>query len=194
MTEILSILKVIWKYRRVATWIIFVALILYALFLTSRNAQLRATSDKNERNVTVLTEKLHQSLLRDSLHRTTTGVLLFSSTQIKKTADKSLLNDLKIKSKNIQSISEQEVITRDSIIFKLKDSTFEYRDTWAYFRASTRDSLFIYSVRDSITAIVHRLYKHRFLWFRWGTKGYQLDIINFNPHSRIQYAKYIERD
>lgn len=34
--------------------------------------------------------------------------------------------------------------------------------------------------------------KHKFLWWRWGTKGYQVQIVNFNPHPRINYSRYVE--
>lgn len=34
--------------------------------------------------------------------------------------------------------------------------------------------------------------KHKFLWWRWGTKGYQVQIVSFNPHSRINYSRYME--
>lgn len=34
--------------------------------------------------------------------------------------------------------------------------------------------------------------KHKFLWWRWGTKGYQVQIVNFNPHPRINYSRNVE--
>ena len=34
--------------------------------------------------------------------------------------------------------------------------------------------------------------KHKFLWWRGGTKGYQVQIVNFNPHPRINYSRYVE--
>ena len=40
-------------------------------------------------------------------------------------------------------------------------------------------------------ALVYREYKHHFLWWKWGTKGYRLKIVNFNPHARVTYNRYI---
>ncbi|WP_407934619.1 DUF6549 family protein [Hallella sp.] len=34
-------------------------------------------------------------------------------------------------------------------------------------------------------------YKHRFLWWKWSTKGYKVKIINFNPHARVLYNQYV---
>ena len=48
-----------------------------------------------------------------------------------------------------------------------------------------------YSVRDSVTTIISRDYKHRFLWWRWGTKGYSVYIVNHNPRGKVYYNKYI---
>ena len=50
----------------------------------------------------------------------------------------------------------------------------------------------------SMVAIIRSAYqngktnKHKFLWWRWGTKGYQVQIVNFNPHPRINYSRYVE--
>ena len=49
-----------------------------------------------------------------------------------------------------------------------------------------------YKARDSLQCLVARQYKHKFLWWRWGTKSYDIKVINFNPHSTLLYNSYIQ--
>ena len=72
------------------------------------------------------------------------------------------------------------------------DSLFYYSDQWADLSLSLKDTTFYYNIRDSLATVVYREYKHHFLWWKWGTKGYRLKILNFNPHSRVTYNKYIK--
>ena len=82
----------------------------------------------------------------------------------------------------------------DTVRLEAKSSSrYEYSDKWAHFAIYMHppDTTLAYSVRDSITTIVYREYKHKFLWWKWGTKGYKVKIVNFNPHSRIRYDQYV---
>lgn len=75
--------------------------------------------------------------------------------------------------------------------YKQQDSLFSYHDQWADLSLSLKDTTFYYNIRDSLATVVYREYRHRFLWWRWGTKGYRLKIVNFNPRSKVTYNKYI---
>ena len=74
------------------------------------------------------------------------------------------------------------------------NKVFSYSDRWSALRFSLQDSTFYYNIRDSLATLVHREYKHRFLWWRWGVKGYKVTLINYNPHSRITYNTYVKPD
>ena len=76
--------------------------------------------------------------------------------------------------------------------FVLKDSCFNYSDKWVDFYANIPDSTFTYEVRDSLSSAISRIYKHRFLWWRWGTKGYKQTIVNHNPRSKIVYNEIVK--
>lgn len=45
--------------------------------------------------------------------------------------------------------------------------------------------------RDSLIIVAHRVPK-RFLFFRWGCKRVELDIVSSNPHTQINHAKWVE--
>ena len=92
----------------------------------------------------------------------------------------------------VEYITTTKVVTKDSIVFVLKDSCFNYSDKWVDFYANIPDSTFTYEVRDSLSSAISRIYKHRFLWWRWGTKGYKQTIVNHNPRSKIVYNEIVK--
>lgn len=135
-------------------------------------------------------------VIRDSVPVYTSMVAVVDRSSYKKElADKKLIKDIGIKAGQIETQQRTETVTRDTVFLKsTSDSIFSYDDRWTSFRLSMRDTSLTYAVRDSITTIVYREYKHRFLFFRWGTKGYKLKVVNFNPHSTLLYNQYIKVD
>lgn len=106
-------------------------------------------------------------------------------------ADKALIKDLKLKVARLESEQTQVVSTHDTIYLKeAGDSVFEYKDEWAAFRVELADKRLSYNVRDSITTYVEKVPKKRFLWWTWGVRGYKVKVVNFNPHSTIDYQTY----
>lgn len=107
-------------------------------------------------------------------------------------ADRELIKDLKLKVAQVESENRMLMGTRDTVILeKGRDSVLRYHDQWADFAYFEEKKRLEYSVRDSLTTYVTREYKHRFLWWKWGTKGYNVYHVNHNPNSRIYYNKYI---
>ena len=107
-------------------------------------------------------------------------------------AYKQLIKDLGLKVDQLVSENKMLREAKDSVtLAAVNDSVFAYHDHWADFEYLTRQQLLKYEVRDSFDTKVSRIYKHRFLWWRWGTKGYQVHHVNFNPHVDIKYDQYI---
>lgn len=44
------------------------------------------------------------------------------------------------------------------------DSLYYYSDQWADLRLNLKDTTFYYNIRDSLSTMVCREYRHRFLW------------------------------
>ncbi|MBQ4033724.1 MAG: hypothetical protein II620_07150 [Paludibacteraceae bacterium] len=109
--------------------------------------------------------------------------------------DKQLIKDLSLKVSELESYQKIGTITKDSITLEKKDSTKDtplyYKDAWAEFEY--QDKKLRYAIRDSLAIAVKQEYKHRFLWWKWGVKGYEVKAINFNPHTTIKYNTYIKR-
>ena len=109
--------------------------------------------------------------------------------------DKELIKDLSMKVSELESYQKMSNIIHDTIILTQKDSTPDsplyYKDAWAEFEFN--NNRLSYSVKDSLAIALKKEYKHRFLWLRWGTKGYEVKAISFNPHATIKYNTYIKR-
>lgn len=106
------------------------------------------------------------------------------------------IRDLKLRVKQLEAAQTTVVETSDSVPAQhdQADNKFFYSDQWADLSLQLKDTTFYYNIRDSLATYVYREYKHRFLWWRWGTKGYQVKIVNFNPHARVTYNKYVKAE
>lgn len=111
----------------------------------------------------------------------------------KQLADRQLIKDLKLRISEIEAENRTLLATRDTVVLNpLNDSVLSYRDKWAFFRYDISSRVLDWEVRDSLSTFVSTEYRHHFLWWKWGRKGYQVTIVNHNPRSRIEYNKYIK--
>lgn len=108
--------------------------------------------------------------------------------------DEQLIKDLGLKLKQLDAVQTTVTETKDTAraeyCHNLK--VFSYDDRWSHLQFRLIDSTFYYNIRDSLATVVYHEYKHRFLWWRWGVKGYKVKILNFNPHSTIRYNTYVK--
>lgn len=119
--------------------------------------------------------------------------------------DRALLKDLKLKLNNVESMQHTGIENHGSVTLHHPDtlpeprdgylsrdsSVLSYKDRWCDFTYDPTSRNLNYAVRDSLRTIVSRRYKHRFLWWRWGVKGYDIHIVNFNPHATVTYNGYV---
>lgn len=133
---------------------------------------------------------MQQDTIRDSVQVITQNIIEVDKSSSKDVMEKQLIKDLKLKLKQVSSQQTTSTSIHDTVTVHVRNNCFHYKDIWAEF--NLEDSMLEYSVRDSVTAIVYREYKHHFLWWRWGTKGYGIKIVNFNPHGTVLYNQYIK--
>lgn len=176
------------------------ALILLSILFLIGGARYWAKSQDLEHQVSDLSVQLAHSkvpmqrdTIRDSVPVVKQRVVEIDKTDYKQLEeDKRLIRDLGLKVDQLVSENKMLREAKDSVLMKaVNDSVFAYHDRWADFEYLTRQQLLRYAVRDSFVTTVSRIYKHRFLWWRWGTKGYQVHHVNFNPHVDIKYNQYI---
>jgi hypothetical protein len=174
---------------------LMVLLTIFASFLIFESRQKKA----NE----ALKMQLHQLQLkyspmqrdtvRDSVKLVTQQVMVMDRGEYKLlAADRKLLEELNLKLRQVVSDQRVSMVTSDTVKTKRLNSVYSYSDAWLSLRLDTADSILTYRARDSLQCIVAREYKHKFLWWRWGTKGYNVKVLNFNPHSTILYNSFIQ--
>ena len=189
-------LKLLWPY---IVTVIFWLLFLFVVFgFSSCNRELK-------KEIEMLREELARQqqyvpLKKDTIHDSVEVVTqqIVEVEKIKEVLtkeDKQLIKDLSLKVSELESYQKIGTITKDSITLEKKDSTKDtplyYKDAWAEFEY--QDKKLRYAIRDSLAIAVKQEYKHRFLWWKWGVKGYEVKAINFNPHTTIKYNTYIKR-
>ena len=163
-----------------------------------QNGKLQEDLSRQTENMGSLTYDIQYGNLDDSLSVARNTALQAKCDELKQLhlADTKLIKELKVKLKDVKSIHTTSSSTADTVriepVPNTADSVFSYQDKWLSLHIDVPARLCQYTSRDSLTTIVSRTYKHKFLWWRWGTKGYQVQIVNFNPHSRINYSRYVE--
>lgn len=115
------------------------------------------------------------------------------------------VSDLNLKLKRVQSIAtavgqtkiEIQTVIKDSIIYvdRIPDTlqVFNWRDPWIFVNGKIKEqnvSLDI-SSNDTIVQVLHRIPK-KFLFFKYGTKRIQQEMVSTNPHTKIVYSEYIK--
>ena len=141
--------------------------------------------------------------IRDSLPTASQQAVEVDKTDYKKhLADRKLIKDLELQ---ISQVKAENTMLRETIgkvrlepvrpaadsLPTAADTLFAYHDQWVDFRLNTQDHTLDYAMRDSLKTYIDRIPKHKFLWWRWGTKGYRVHHVNFNPHSKIRYSQTI---
>lgn len=142
-----------------------------------------------------INQPLQFDTIRDTVQVFTQQIVELDRSDIidERIADKQLIKDLKIKTSQLESIHKMGTQTSDTIrIFMPPDSIFRYHDHWTDIKVNIPDSILTYTMRDSTQIIVAHDYKHKFLWWRWGVKGYKVKVVNFNPHATILYNSYVK--
>lgn len=139
---------------------------------------------------------LQRDTIHDSIEVVTQTVVEVVPKKMKEAlaADRQLIKDLQLKVRQLEALQTTTIETSDTVTahYQPRDSSFHYNDQWADISLQLKDTTFYYNIRDSLAIIVYREYRHHLLWWRWGTKGYRLKIVNFNPHARVTYNKYIK--
>lgn len=178
----------------------FVFLSLMALTVIAIVKLKGAWDDQNMEIRRLQTELAHAQIplkrdtIRDSIPVARQKVVTVDRTDYKKQlADRQLIKDLQLRIADLESENQQLLETAGQVTLQPAgtNSVLEYHDRWADFTYAVDSQKLDYQVRDSIAAFIERVPKHKFLWFRWGTKGYNVNYVNFNPNSTIKSARYI---
>lgn len=139
---------------------------------------------------------LQRDTIRDTVEVVTQKVVEVEKVKSALTKEeRELLKDLGLKVRELESLQQTGIVTKDTVWLVEKDSTdgspLVYHDAWT--DIEYRDKRMVYAMRDSLAIALRKEYKHRFLFFRWGTKGYEVKVANFNPHSSVRYNTFVKK-
>ena len=166
----------------------------------------RKLNDKNSQIEQLNVDKAHAAIpgntisynvLGDSsIDASSSAATVKPSTYKKKLSDSQLLKQLGVNPKAVDVQADMGSRISDSVTLTSisHPDIYTYKDHWFNCRFCLSDSSFTYSVTDSVVMVVNRLYRHHFLFWHWGTEGYQVHVVNYNPHSRLLYNQYIRID
>ena len=128
----------------------------------------------------------------DSICYGSFDVNILSKKEVKSAVDKTIASEIGMPRSSVESKMGLTIATTDTVKLTQKtESIYIYKDRWLDAKVNLYDSTMTYRARDSLSQYIERIYKHKFLFWKWGTKGYRVHIINYNPNSKIEYADYI---
>lgn len=180
------------KYLIIA--IVIIALLGGVSYLFRQNQKLQAENERQSGNVSTLMRGVEKYKVRDSFNVSSVSALNLTVDELKKyrSDDAALIKELKLRPKDVEYITKTKIITRDSLVFKIDSvGCFHYLDKWLRVDACIGDSNMVIESRDSIAQVVHVIYKHKFLWWRWKVIGFRQEVVNFNPKSEIQCSEMV---
>lgn len=185
--------------------IILIVLLAGALFITIRTASKSKSKYQRERNnvEALMTELEHEKTKRGE-DVTTIQELQLTVSEFKKlrAEDVKLIEELKIKPPQIKevvkTVVETKIVYRDSLV-QVSPGKYEWnKDTkwWTVnqqidFNENPPINNFKMTTRDSLTHVLYKVPKCKFLGIRFGTKGYEIKVINHNPDGTILYNSWI---
>ncbi len=180
-------------------WLLF---LIAACMLTSCNSGLKKEIEQLREELARQQQyvPLHKDTIRDSVEIVTQKVVEVEKIkEVLTDEDRKLLKDAGIAAKTLLSLQKTSMETKDSVSLQAAasqqpktpgDSIFVYNDAWASFEYQNKRLK--YAVRDSLAIALQKEYKHRLLFFKWGTKGYKVNVMNFNPHATVRYNTYVK--
>lgn len=203
--------------EKIYRWLLIAALVIALLLgATTRRAEQNVAQAIQENTRlsaerTTLTRQLHyyRTLAGESAASVEALRLHAETLERLRTADAEIIKNLQLRLRRVESITTTAIKGDYSAVAPIITDTtttlgdtmplpsavrrFEWSDTWATVKGEIRGDSVACRVTtiDTLRQIIHRV-PYRFLFFRFGTRALQQEIISSNPHNRIVYAEYIE--
>lgn len=190
--------------------VILIAALIIGLLLQGCNRELKKEIESLREDLAKQQQyaPLQRDTIRDSVEVITQKVREVEKIkEVLSKEDKQLIKELGIKVKELEALQKTGIETKDTVYLTAalpqpteqdsvpteQDSLLVYKDAWTEIEYDQRQRKMTYKVKDSLDIALKREYKHRFLFFKWGTKGYDVKTVNFNPHATIKYNTYVKK-
>lgn len=194
----LNFLKKNWEYAAIVLLAVALAV---SIRVNSSNVE---RYEREKANSDSLTEKIDSMRTRNGEFVLTINELQYTVQDFKRRAaeDAELIKELKLRVNEvkevIKTVTETKIVYRDTLVMVSPDVfKFTHNTKWwsvdetIDFGIKPPQVDFNMTTRDSVSHILYRVPKCRFLGIHWGTKGYEIKVINHNPNSVISYSRWI---
>lgn len=195
---VLNILKKQWK------WVVIVLLVIALAVAIRANSYNVERYEREKANSDSLTEQIDSMCTKNGEFVLTISELQYTVQDFKRRAaeDAELIRELKLRVNEVKevvkTVTETKIVYRDTLVMISPDVFKFSHDTkwWSVdetidFGIKPPQVDFNMTTRDSISHILYRVPKCRFLGIHWGTKGYEIKVINHNPNSVVSYSRWI---
>lgn len=194
-----GIIKKYWKF-------LLIALLGVLVFFSVRyNISLREQYLRALNNVDALTFELELSKTKNGEVVATVQELQYTIEEFKQKQkeDAKLIKELGIRANEVRevvkTITETQIVYRDTLVMVQPDSLFNWQQDTKWWSVNQTINVgsnppqinFDFKCRDSLTHILYKVPKCKFLGIHWGTKCYEIKVVNHNPNSTIEYARWI---
>lgn len=190
----------------ITTYAVLMTFGVYLLFV--KNGKLSDNNDRLSNNQTALTEKVQYYQTENGKNAARVTELTLKKGEFEKMCHEQVevIKDLKLKLKRVESVSTTATNTSVTVVTQLRDTViirdtltvanakhFKWSDSWNHIHGiiDGNNVECTYEGNDTINLVATRVPK-KFLFFRWGTKYIQIDVVNSNPSSRILYNRTIK--
>lgn len=171
--------------------------------------KLTVERDKYRNNTETLLQDIDEYKTKDSLNAAKVGNLELKLSEFKKyrAEDVALIQSLKTKNRDLQSVTtaQMETINRlqtsvhDSVIYLPGDTIttiihkIDYSDKWIDFNGSIENGVFSGNIitRDSILIAETVRYKRFLFWKTRKIKNRHIDVVSRNPNAKIIGVEFI---
>ncbi|MBO6117391.1 MAG: hypothetical protein J6P44_02485 [Bacteroidales bacterium] len=193
--------------KKISHCLIFILIAMFCVEYCS-NKTLKEENQRLSNNQTALTQKMAEYTDKEGRLVAQVQSLSVSKGEFMRIASDEAeeVKDLKIQLKRLQSYSESGMLTEYRIdTLRLYDSIFirdsiidtvrciSYSDNWLRLQGCIEDDRYTGEIRsfDTLIQVVERIPK-KFLFIKYGTKGFRQSVKSKNPHSRIVYSEHIQ--
>ena len=189
--------------NRILSWIGLILIVagIVAGYVQSRELKnARAENDRLTKNVNVLNKNFVSYKTAYGHSAAKVEALTYTVKELKAYEPKviTVIKEANIRPKDVLSVAqigtETTIHAVVPVIYKDSNKCFIYADKFFTVAGcfTRKDSTQIDACyRDSLTPIVSRI-PYKFLFFRWGCKAVNLNIISQNENTKFTYLKYIE--
>lgn len=194
-----------WKIVRKNWKIVLIVLLTVALYFmikTSINNRQKYLREKN--NTEALLIDIEHERTKRGEDVTTIQELQLTVKELKKLRedDIKMIEELKIRPPQIKEIiktvTKTKIEYRDSLVQVAPDK-FEWNQDTKWWTVNQEIDFtpkppiidFKMNTRDSLSHVLYKVPKFKFLGIRFGTKGYEIKCVNHNPDSKIIYNEWI---